>query len=180
MYLVGGDCKVGFIREFWSVIIRFGHGSLLFDLGMGPLLFDLGMVSLLLYFLNNAIYISRCTHVVASYPYFIERCTPINASVVPILFLVQLHSYDKRSHGRLFSRLRFSSFLFDRRPKRSASQPPMALELEVLLLSSFLFVLRVLSIRHSTSDHFPNRCFYLFSSRRQPPPYAQLPPDPIL
>ncbi len=164
MYLVGGDCKVGFIREFWSVIIRFGHGSLLFDLGMGPLLFDLGMVSLLLYFLNNAIYISRCTHVVASYPYFIERCTPINASVVPILFLVQVHSYDKRSHGRLFSRIRFSSFLFDRRPKRSASQPPMAPAgtRSCIRVCVVAFVVRLC---HSTSDHFPNRCFYIFSSR---------------
>ena len=55
--------------------------------------------------------------------------------------------------------------------QRRVSQPPMAPELEtasryVLLLSSFVFVSRVLSIRHSTSDHFSNRCFYLFSSRR--------------
>jgi hypothetical protein len=67
-------------------------------------------------------------------------------------------SYDglvpaARSIGRLFSQLCFSSFLFDRRPKRSASQPPVAPELEtasryVLLLSSFVFVLCVLSIRH--------------------------------
>jgi hypothetical protein len=87
-------------------------------------------------------------------------------------------SYDgfvpvvRRLYDRLLSYLCFSSFLFDRRPTRSASQPPTALELEaasgyVILLSSFVFVLRVLSIRYSTSDHFSNRCFYLFSSRRQ-------------
>jgi hypothetical protein len=55
----------------------------------------------------------------------------------------------------LFSHLCLSLSLFDRRPKHSASQPPMAPELEtasryVLLLSSFVFVLRVLFIWHSS------------------------------
>jgi hypothetical protein len=105
-------------------------------------------------------------------------CSGSNVSIVAVVWSIPCcfpNSYDgfvpvvRWLYDRLLSHLCFSSFLFDRRPKRSASQPPTALELEaasgyVLLLLSFVFVLRVLSIRYSTSDHFSNSCFYLFSS----------------
>jgi hypothetical protein len=92
-------------------------------------------------------------------------CCGVKVSVDAVVWSIPCYfpkSYDgfvpvvRWLYDQLLSHLCFSSFLFNRRPKRSASQPPTAPELEaasgyVLLLSSFVVALRLLSIRHSTA-----------------------------